>query len=85
MLLGIIESTAESSNQSQFITLTKELCPPGKLVNAENTFKFSFNNVEKSYESYRGVEMNVKYILKVTFPVHTPLVLYLLLSSSKRR
>lgn len=65
MLLGIIESTAESSNQSQFITLTKELCPPGKLINAENTFRFSFNNVEKSYESYRGVEMNVKYILRV--------------------
>ena len=66
MLLGIIESTSESSDQSQFITLTKELCPPGTLYNPVNTFKFSFNNVEKSYESYRGVEINVKYILRVT-------------------
>lgn len=65
MLLGIIESTSESSNVSQFITLTKELEPPGTLQNQVNKFKFSFMNVEKSYESYRGVEVNVKYILKV--------------------
>ena len=65
MLLGIIESTTETSNVSEFISLTKELDPPGTLVNQVNTFKFSFNNVEKSYESYRGVEFNVRYILRV--------------------
>jgi vacuolar protein sorting-associated protein 26 len=65
MLLGIIESTTDSKNTSQFITLTKELCPPGTLSNQINTFKYSFNNVELSYESYRGIEFNVKYILRV--------------------
>ena len=65
ILLGIIESTSESKNTSQFITLTKELCPPGTLSNQINTFKYSFNNVELSYESYRGIEFNVKYFLRV--------------------
>ena len=65
ILLGIIESTTESKNTSQFITLEKELSPPGRLSNQINTFKYKFNNVELSYESYRGIEFNVKYILRV--------------------
>ena len=65
ILLGMIESTSDSKNSSQFITLTKELCPPGTLSNQINTFKFAFNNVELSYESYRGIEFNVKYLLRV--------------------
>ena len=65
ILLGIIESTSDSKNTSQFITLTKELCPPGTLSNQINTFKYAFNNVELSYESYRGIEFNVKYLLRV--------------------
>ena len=65
MLLGVIESTTDSKNQSQFISLTKELCPPGTLSNQVNSFSYSFKNVEKSYESYRGIEYNVKYILRV--------------------
>ena len=62
ILLGIIESTTESKNTSQFITLQKELSPPGRLSNQINTFKYSFKNVD---ESYRGIEFNVKYILRV--------------------
>ena len=65
MLLGLIQSTTDSKNESQFITLTKELCPAGKLVNQNNKFPFAFNNVEKQYESYRGIEFNVRYILRV--------------------
>lgn len=65
MLLGIIESTTESKGESQFISLTKELTPADTLYNPINKFKFEFKNVEKSYESYRGVEVNVKYILRV--------------------
>ena len=65
ILLGMIQSISDSKNSSQFITLTKELCPPGTLSNQINTFKFAFNNVELSYESYRGIEFNVKYLLRV--------------------
>ena len=65
MLLGLIQRTTDKKNESQFITLTKELCPAGKLVNQNNKFPFAFNNVEKQYESYRGIEFNVRYILRV--------------------
>ena len=65
ILIGMIESTTESKNSSQFITLSKELSPPGTLSNQVNTFKYSFNNVELTYESYRGIEFNVRYILRV--------------------
>ena len=65
MLLGLIQSITDKKNESQFITLTKELCPAGKLVNQNNKFPFAFNNVEKQYESYRGIEFNVRYILRV--------------------
>ncbi len=65
MLLGLIQSTTDKKNESQFITLSKELCPAGKLINQNNKFPFVFNNVEKQYESYRGIEFNVRYILRV--------------------
>lgn len=66
MLLGVIENNEEGKGVSQFITLTKELDPAGTLYNQVNKFKFAFMNVEKDYESYRGIEVNVRYILKVT-------------------
>ena len=64
-LLGIIEILSESGSKSQFISLSKELEPAGTLYNQVNKFKFAFNNVEKSYETYHGVEVNCKYILKL--------------------
>ena len=65
LLLGIIEGINNSKKTTNFISLAKDLSPPGTLVNQVNTFKFIFKNVEKQYESYRGVEFNVKYILRV--------------------
>ena len=65
ILLGLIQSTTDKKNESQFITLSKELCPAGKLINQNNKFPFVFNNIEKQYESYRGIEFNVRYILRV--------------------
>lgn len=64
-LLGIIESTTETTITSQFITLSKELEPAGTLRNQHSKFKFTFNNVEKSYETYHGVEIELKYLLRV--------------------
>ena len=66
MLIGIIENKIDNKILSQFITLSKDLSPPSTLYEQVNTFKFSFNNVEKSYESYRGVNFNVRYVLRVT-------------------
>jgi len=52
---------------SQFLLLSKEIAPHGKMIaNAEQTFSFSFNNVEKEFDSYRGMQADLKYYLKVT-------------------
>jgi vacuolar protein sorting-associated protein 26 len=65
ILLGIIENTNDKKGESQFITLTKELSPAGVLSEPITKLPFVFKNVEKSFESYRGIEVNVKYILRV--------------------
>lgn len=64
-LFGIIESLSETTKSSQFITLSKELEPAGTLRNQHNKFKFTFTNVEKTYETYHGVEIELKYMLRV--------------------
>ena len=63
-ILGIIENKKEQNKNLIFIKLTKDLSPPSNLINEINSFQYSFNNVEKSYESYRGINFNVKYLLR---------------------
>ncbi|MCQ2821630.1 MAG: vacuolar protein sorting-associated family 26 protein [archaeon] len=53
------------SKEEKFITLEKELLPPGKITEKIVTVPFHFNNVEMTYESYRGIVFNVIYKLKV--------------------
>ena len=65
-LIGLIEPTLDKKNISRFIALTRDLEPPGALTTEINNLAFSFTNVEKQYESYRGNNMAVKYLLKVT-------------------
>jgi vacuolar protein sorting-associated protein 26 len=64
-LVGQIEHKTDKKNVLRFITLSRDLEPPGTLTNEVTSFTFSFTNVEKQYETYRG-SMNVKYFLKVT-------------------
>ena len=68
-IIGLIENKEKSNSSSQFILLSKELCHPSKLINEINTFEYSFSNVEKNYESYRGINYNVKYIIKVIIEI----------------
>ena len=65
-LLGLIEHCQDKKNVSRFITLAKDLEPPGTLSTEITNFNFSFTNVEKQYESYRGNNMLVRYLLRVT-------------------
>ncbi len=68
-LLGLIEHYQDKKNASRFITLAKDLEPPGTLSNEIINFNFSFTNVEKQYETYRGNNMLVKYLLRVTLSI----------------
>lgn len=67
-LLGLIESYQDKKNVSRFISLAKDLEPPGILTNDITNLTFSFSNVEKQYETYRGNNMMVRYLLRVTMP-----------------
>lgn len=48
-----------------FISLSKELSPPGVLYQTESILPFRFRNMDKEFESYRGRNVSVRYIVRV--------------------
>jgi vacuolar protein sorting-associated protein 26 len=48
-----------------FISLSKELAPPGSLYQTETMYTFHFKNMDKEFESYCGRNVAVRYIVKV--------------------
>lgn len=65
-LVGLIEHLQDKKNVSRFISLTKDLEPPGVMTSEITNLNFSFSNVEKQYETYRGNNTMVRYLLRVT-------------------
>jgi vacuolar protein sorting-associated protein 26 len=65
-LVGIIENLQDKKNVSRFISLAKDLEPPGILSTEISNLPFSFSSVEKQFETYRGNYTQVKYLLRVT-------------------
>ncbi|GMH34364.1 hypothetical protein BSKO_02198 [Bryopsis sp. KO-2023] len=64
-LIGQIELASERGNYYDFLSLTRELSPPGDLTTIEN-HAFEFLNVEMQYDSYRGKLARCRYMLRVT-------------------
>lgn len=65
-LLGTIETKTDNGIvNDDFLSFAQELVSPGDLKNTEN-FPFEFRNVEKMYESYRGINVRLRYYIKVT-------------------
>lgn len=64
-LLGTIETSNDGVSNDDFLSLAHELASPGELRHPE-TFPFEFKNVEKPYESYRGLNVRLRYLVKVT-------------------
>ena len=52
----------DRGNHYEFLSLAQELAAPGDLRN-QVTFDFDFKNVEKQYESYHGINVNLRYML----------------------
>ncbi|KAJ7960453.1 Vacuolar protein sorting-associated [Quillaja saponaria] len=64
-LLGQIELYFDRGNFYDFTSLVRELDVPGDLYERK-TYPFEFSNVEMPHESYNGVNLRLRYILKVT-------------------
>ncbi|GFH07967.1 subunit of retromer complex, partial [Haematococcus lacustris] len=64
-LLGQIELASERGVAHEFVSLVRDLAPPGDL-NSSKVFPFEFKNVEMQYDSYRGQQVRCRYLLRVT-------------------
>ncbi|KAL5580022.1 hypothetical protein UlMin_012464 [Ulmus minor] len=64
-LLGQIELYFDRGNFYDFTSLVRELDVPGELYE-KKTYPFEFSSVEMPHESYNGVNIRLRYILKVT-------------------
>eukprot|EP00358_Blepharisma_japonicum_P006171 CAMPEP_0202940428 /NCGR_PEP_ID=MMETSP1395-20130829/577_1 /ASSEMBLY_ACC=CAM_ASM_000871 /TAXON_ID=5961 /ORGANISM="Blepharisma japonicum, Strain Stock R1072" /LENGTH=238 /DNA_ID=CAMNT_0049634909 /DNA_START=171 /DNA_END=884 /DNA_ORIENTATION=+ len=64
-LLGSIDINYERSQTTDFISLSKDLEPPGTITDS-STVPFCFNKVDKQYETYQGRFCKVRYTLRVT-------------------
>eukprot|EP01088_Endostelium_zonatum_P017604 TRINITY_DN5271_c0_g1_i1.p1 TRINITY_DN5271_c0_g1~~TRINITY_DN5271_c0_g1_i1.p1 ORF type:complete len:365 (+),score=97.63 TRINITY_DN5271_c0_g1_i1:64-1158(+) len=64
-LIGQIDMFYERGNSFEFLSMSKDLEAPGDLT-AEKEYPFEFLNVEKQFESYNGINVRLRYFLKVT-------------------
>mmetsp|Transcript_12966 Transcript_12966/g.33085 ORF Transcript_12966/g.33085 Transcript_12966/m.33085 type:complete len:297 (-) Transcript_12966:1204-2094(-) len=64
-LVGQIEFLYDRGNPIEFTSLVRELAAPGVLY-FEKSFEFDFSNVEKKYESYNGLNVQLRYFLRAT-------------------
>ncbi|KAG4184680.1 hypothetical protein ERO13_A09G186000v2 [Gossypium hirsutum] len=64
-LLGQIEMYLDRGNFYDFTSLVRELDVPGDIYE-RTTYPFEFSMVEMPYETYNGVNVRLRYVLKVT-------------------
>jgi hypothetical protein len=62
---AFLEMFFDRGNHYEFLSLGQELAAPGDLQHPQ-TFDFEFKNVEKQYESYNGINVKLRYFLRVT-------------------
>jgi vacuolar protein sorting-associated protein 26A/B len=60
-----IEMFFDRGNHYEFLSLGQELAAPGDLQHPQ-AFEFNFKNVEKQYESYSGINVRLRYFVRVT-------------------
>lgn len=62
-LVGVIKMT--SGNVHEFLSVVKDLEPPGEFKEASKSYPFSFENVERNHESYNGINVSLNYYVRV--------------------
>ncbi|KAL7747684.1 Vacuolar protein sorting-associated protein 26 [Sorochytrium milnesiophthora] len=63
--IGKIDLPMERGSNTDFLSLGQELASPGEFRGLQ-TFNFEFKNVEKQYESYLGMNVKLRYFIRVT-------------------
>jgi len=64
-LLGQIELFVDRGSFYDFISLVRELDPPGDMTGSK-VYPFEFSRVDLLYESYNGINVRLRYLLRVT-------------------
>jgi hypothetical protein len=55
----------ERGSSHEFVSLSKELASAGEITGV-NEFPFEFSKAEKQYESYQGINVRLRYFVRVT-------------------
>lgn len=61
--IGQIELFYDRGHHHQFLNLSRELSPPGKLVQ-DQSYEFDFSQVDKKSESYNGINARLRYFVR---------------------
>eukprot|EP00921_Rhytidocystis_pertsovi_P011906 GHVQ01019282.1.p1 GENE.GHVQ01019282.1~~GHVQ01019282.1.p1 ORF type:complete len:299 (-),score=32.72 GHVQ01019282.1:1993-2889(-) len=64
-LIGQIEMLYDRSTTYDFFSITKDLDPPGILFESR-LFKWRFNSVDKQHETYWGINVRLRYFVRLT-------------------
>jgi len=63
--VGSIELFYDRGHHHEFLSLSQELAAPGDMRQAQ-TYEFNFKNVEKQFESYQGINVKLRYFIRVS-------------------
>eukprot|EP00842_Homolaphlyctis_polyrhiza_P005181 jgi/Hompol1/5664/HPOL_002052-RA len=63
--VGQIQLFYDRGNHYEFLSIAQELAAPGDIKQRE-TYDFDFKSVEKQFESYHGLNVKLRYFLRVT-------------------
>ncbi|KAJ3120801.1 Vacuolar protein sorting-associated protein 26B [Nowakowskiella sp. JEL0407] len=63
--VGHIDLYHDRGTHQEFLSLSQELASPGDLRTSA-TFDFEFKSVEKQFESYIGINVRLRYFVRVT-------------------
>lgn len=63
--IGQIELFYDRGNNHDFLSLVKQLEPPGEMAQ-DAVYDFEFHQVEKPHETYTGTNVRLRYFVRVT-------------------
>jgi vacuolar protein sorting-associated protein 26 len=69
-LLGFIEQIENPEfaylERSEFLHLSRDVAPAGRLTEGSHAWEFDFGAVEKEKETYHGTYVSLRYVVRVT-------------------